>query len=325
MPFFDSIKTLVKLCHVLGLAPYSRIANTAEWTKNRLNETVTFVYLFIIASIFTICLMFNGAMVDHTAPSLIIAICIYSLIIICGQTFIVLCETFQKRDQHIKLLNIFEQFDSILLQNHSIQLNGIRVKRNLQRAILFWILETFGLLIFNIIAWLNSRESDELLFFLTYTLPHLISKLSFIYWIILVIILHENVNGLLHYTELVINETDDTKDDRTIIKFFNGEFRGKHAKRNNHNLLEYLKQCYILIWEATILINNIVFWSFPAGFLNEFSVLVFNCYFSIRILQSPKALYVQQVHLASWATMNLINVVFITTMCGKTVEAVILF
>lgn len=117
MSFFNAIKPLINLCHILGLAPYSRISITSKWTKNRLYETVTVAYFIINFAIYAIYLIFNRTLIDYTEPSLIVAICIYSFVIICVQTFIVFCETFYKRNQHIKLLNAFEELESIFKQS----------------------------------------------------------------------------------------------------------------------------------------------------------------------------------------------------------------
>lgn len=325
MYFFDAIKPLIKLCHILGLAPYSRIVNTTTWTKNRLHESVTFGYFIIIFGIFSIYSIFNGAIIDYNDPSLIIAICIYSFVIVCVQTFIVLCEVFYKRNQHIKLLNTLGKLESIFNQNHSIQLDNSRLKRILRRAISFWMLETFGLLTFNIAIRLMSNESEEFFFFLMYTVPQLISKLSFIFWVILVVILQEHVKVLANYVNSFVQiKADSIKHAATKLKFFHGKYQGAIATRDSQNLMEYLKKCYILLWEASILINDIVFWSFPVGFLNELSVLVFNCFFTIKILQLPEILFIHLLHISLWGAMNLINVIFISTMCGKTIEDVIL-
>lgn len=286
---------------------------------------MTFGVLIINFGIFSAYLIFNGAIIDYDDPSLIIAICIYSFVIVCVQTFIVLCEVFYKCNQHVKLLNKFEKLESVFIKNHKIQLDNLRLKRILRRAISFWMLETFGLLTLNIAIWLKSNASDEFFFFLMYTVPQLISKLSFIFWTILVVILQEHVKVLVNYVDLFIQiKADSMKHEATKFKFLHGKYRAAIATRDNQNLMEYLKKCYILLWEASILINDIVFWSFPVGFLNELSVLVFNCFFTIKILQLPEIPFMHLLHISLWGAMNLINVIFVATMCGKTIEAVIL-
>lgn len=315
MSFVDDIKPVIKLCHLFGLAPYSRLTRTTKWTKSRPHETVTIAYLIIIAAIFAMCIIFNSAIVDHSESGVVVAICIYSLVMICSQSFIILCETLQKRYQYIELLNLFAKFESSLKQRQNIRMNGIRLQRIQRRAILFWILETFGLFTMSISLWLRSRDLDDMFFFLTYTLPHLISKLRFVFWIILIIILQENVNALRKYAESFI--VDDINHD---FKFFRRECRRSNAQRSNQ--IERLKRYYAMIWKASILINDIVRWSIPLGFLNEFSVLVFNCYFTIQMLQLPTLPLVSFMYISTWAAMNLINVFFVTSMCENTVHAV---
>lgn len=324
MSFSVAIKPLIKLCYILGMAPYSRIASTSQWTKNRLHKSVTFGYLIINIGIFSIYFICNSVFIDFDDPSLIVAICIYSFVVVCVQTFIVLCEAIYKRNQHIKLLNIFEKIESILSQNARIQLDNLRLKRILRRAILFWMTETLGLLAINIAIWFKSRESDQLFFFSMYAVPQAISKLSFIFWAILVVILQEHIKALATYVNLFVQTEAKTREnDAMSVKFFHGSVRGVIASRNIHILIEYVKKCIILLWEASILINDIVFWSFPVGFLNELSVLVFNCFFTIKLLLLPEIPFLRLMHISVWGTVNLINLTFVATMCEKTIEAVI--
>lgn len=176
----------------------------------------------------------------------------------------------------------------------------------------------------NFVIWLKTNALDKLFFSVMYTLLSLIIKLIFIFWLILVVILQENVNTLRKYTKLFVqSKIDAIKYDTKSFNFFRSKYRETYATSDNQNLLEYLKKCYVLLWEASILINDIVYWSFPVGFSNELSVLVFNCYFTIKILQLPEVLLVNLLHITLWGAMNLINVIFVTTMCGKTVEDVI--
>lgn len=274
MSFSETIKPMTKLCQLLGLAPYSHKANSSKWISNCSYEIVTISFLILIALIFVTCLIFNGAIVDHTDSGLIVAIVIYSLIIVCDHSFVILYETFKKRNDHIKLLNLLGKLESSLKHQQNIQLNHFDIKQTMRRGILFWILETFGLLSLSILTWLKTQDMNDLFFFLTYTTPHLISKLSFIYWIVLNTVFYEIVNGMTKYTNTLSAETQEVNYDLVPFKLINWKYKRARCGRIDANTIEYLKQCYNSIWEASRLLNDIVLWSFPIGFVNEFSVLV---------------------------------------------------
>lgn len=320
----DCINSFIKLCSVFGLTPFSRVPGTSKWTKNRLNGIITVSYLIMVIVIFLLCLIFNGTIIDHTDSGIIVAIVVYTIVIICLHSFLTLCETFSKRDRHIKLLNLFAKLESLSTHYQGVQLDYIGIKRTIHRVVLFWTLETFGLLILNVLILFKTRDQNDLCFVLTYTLPHLISKLSYIYWIVLVTILHENVRALMTYSRSLCGSKENMRPDIPPFEVFSWTYRKSRSGKFSAATFELFTRCYCTIWESSVLINDVVFWSFPIGFLNEFSVLVFNCFFLIKMIQSlPNVELMPFIHTILWATSNLVNVILLTSTCERAAEAVI--
>lgn len=112
------------------------------------------------------------------------------------------------------------------------------MERILHRTIFRWIFKTVSFFILGVAMWLKSKQLDDMFFF-AQTLPQLISKLNFVLWIILVIILQENVNAMKKYTELFVVD-DGMKWDRKPFKYFNTEYGGMNTRRSEQNLMECL-------------------------------------------------------------------------------------
>lgn len=325
MKLVNCTSCFIKLCNVFGLTPYARVPGRFKWTRNRANEMRTISFLVIIIVIFLLCTIFNGVIIDYTDPDLIVAILVYTILIICSNAFLILLETFLKRDQHIKLFNLFVKLESLSEHYQDVELDYIGLKRTIRRVIFFWTFETFGLFSLNILVLINTMDINDVCFVLMFTLPHLMNKLSCSYWIVLVAILHENVISLMTYTKkLCVNHAKHP--DIPPFEIYNLKYKKTRGGKISATTIEFLSRCYCSIWEASNLLNDIVFWSFPIGFLNEFSLLVFNCFFFIRMIQlSENAGYISIVQIISSATANLLNIMLLTSSCETTTETVILF
>lgn len=315
----DSIKSLIKLCQIFGLAPFSQNKTKANWKQNRTNELVTIVFLFITVLNFSFCLIFNGIVIDHNEPNLIIAIYTYSIIIICVHALVILAEHFHKRNQHIQLFNVFVKLELILKRNQGIELDFVGMLRFLHRSILLWTIGTIGLSGLSVLVLIKTRDINDIYFFVTYALPSLLSKLSYIYSMVLVKMLSKNVDALTKFTKSMSVDPRNTKP----LEVFGWPYRRSRRHENNLSSIEFLQKCQLLIWKASNLLNHIFYWSLSIGFLNEFSILIFNSFFCIQLFRKPpEAGFWSVLNVVSWTIMNLFNIIYITSTCANVVNGV---
>lgn len=313
----DSIKSLIKLCQIFGLAPYAQYKNS--WKQNGINEIVTIVFLFITSLNFLFCLIFNGIVIDHNEPNLIIAIYTYSIIIICMHALVILAENFYKRNQHIQLFNIFIKLELILKSKQRIELDFVGMLRFLHRSILLWVIGTFGLSGLSVLVLVKTRDINDIYFFVTYALPSLISKLSYIYSMVLVKLLSKNVDALTKFAKSLSVDRHNTEP----LEVFGAPYRRSRKHENNLSRIEFLQKCQLLIWKASNLLNHTFYWSLSIGFLNEFSILIFNCFFCIQLFRKPpEAGFWSILNIVSWTIMNLFNITYITSTCANIVNGV---
>lgn len=253
--------------------------------------------MIIIGLNFLLCLIFNRIVVDQTESGLIVAIYTYSIMIICVHAFVILAVNFIKRNQYIKLFNLFVKLELTLKQYQGIELDFIGMSRFLHRSILFWTLGIFGLSGLNILLLLKTKDVNDFYFFVTYALPSILSKLSYNYSMVLVNMLNTNIIALTKFTRSLSIDTQTMKH----VQFFGWTYRRSRRHEINLSTIEFLKEFQMLIWKASNLLNHVFYWSLSIGFLNEFSVRIFNCFFFIQLFcQPPEGGFYSIVYIVSW-------------------------
>lgn len=133
--------------------------------------------------------------------------------------------------------------------------------------------------------------------FVTYALPSILSKLSYNYSMVLVNMLNTNIIALTKFTRSLSIDTQTMKH----VQFFGWTYRRSQRHEINLSTIEFLKEFQMLIWKASNLLNHVFYWSLSIGFLNEFSVLIFNWFFFIQLFcQPPEGGFYSIVYIVSW-------------------------
>lgn len=313
----------MKAFQALGLAPFS-VGRSFMWKKNRVFEMVSIFIFLIIAAIFSISMIINVMLIKHSEPNLRIAIYIFSNVMVCIHTLTILCENFLKRQHHIKLLNLFNKIEQILKYHRVIQINTVSLEYNLKFVIYYWAVQTMGMSAL-VIAILLEENNEELYLFTTYAIPFLLSKLSYVYIIIFVVVLQEIMNTLLNFI-ISLNDTNGAwiEENPIILNVSSSTCRRSQGNKLNFNTVLFLKRSCVLIWRASVLLNYIFYYSLPIGFFNEFSVLVFNCYFIIQFIQSTfETDLLSYFYIATLTLFNLANIFLIALAYENAVKSVI--
>lgn len=327
MQLHKSINLLIILCQTVGLVAFSRNKKLKKWKKNRCSEFVTLSLVAIIVTNFLLCLIFSHFLVDESESSLQAAIIIYSVLLIYLHVFAILSEHFWKRSKQIKLLNLFLKLESMAKSHKGFQLDYRGIRRISHYSILFWALQTFGLLSFNVIILTKSKDIYDLFFLSSYIVPFVLSKLSYIYSMNLITILHKNMSALIKYTASFNDNTPNLERENPTISFhletIDRHFRRFRRNGIDANTISFVKRFYALIWKASVTINGIFYWSWSIGLINESSILVFNCFFFIMSVASTSETQIlPNLYLFSWTILHIMNIMLVTFTCGNAAQTV---
>lgn len=280
MTLFDSIKTFIQICQLSGLSPYSLNQSTLRWELNphlsKLSIVIFSYNLFIC--VFTI--VQNDLFINHKNPP--IRVVLIALVLSWTQVHAisVLVELFIKRKQQVKLLNMFEALDRLFQQQLNMHADYSELKRNCRRIIAIWLVIVSWFSIAQFFYYFNSGNKFALLFFSALAPSFALSKLSYLYSIFLFCLISENINVVNKYLKSVTKQNG-----YYISESFINEAK---MKRTNYkttsqvNLmpdkLQFMKDVYCHIWEASGILRNLMSYSLVIGLSNEFFLLLFDGY-----------------------------------------------
>lgn len=294
---------------------------TSKWEINSALMVFSIIIITGNGTLLICEITFNDVFINYKNPRIYSMLLALLLFLSQIHAIVSLSELFLKRKEQVNLLNSFEHIDFLLKQNLNMSVDYAKLKINCHRIIVVWLCEIFGLLIADIIVAVQTKSKYSLRFILIIIPSYILCKLSYAYILILVLLIHENTDVLNKYLKSVtkrngyyICETHLNRKDFTRIG-------------NGHLSLEslmFLKNIYCKIWEASTLIQNLIFWAFPIGFLNDFFVLIFNSYgFCVSVLAPtmPTTNYTY-VLLSILVVSNLGNMFFIAFNCSKASKTV---
>lgn len=328
MNLANSIKSVIILCQIFGLVAFAQNKNNLKWIHTYFNKIMSLVSIVTIFIIFVLCLAFNGLLFDENDTNIQTLIICYSLLLLYLHVFTAMGESFWKRNQQIKLLNLFQTLELMSKPHKEFHLDYKGIKRISYNSILFWALQTFGLLAFNVIVLTQTRDKADMFYIFGFAPPFIFSKLSYVYSMVLIRILHKNLNALIKYANSLSASVQQfqRKNMKNSIQSRWIYQNGRRTRWNDidENKIAFVKRCYSLIWRASVLINGIFYWSWIIGIINESSILVFNCFFfTMNAVNRFQANAWTIMYLVLWTIMHVMNILFVTFTCGNATLMVI--
>lgn len=328
MHLANSIKSVIILCQIFGLVAFAQNKNNFKWVHTHFNKIMSLASIVTIFIFFVLCLVFNGLLFDENETNIQTAIICISLLLLYLHVFTAMGESFWKRNQQIKLLNLFQTLESMSKPHKEFQFDYKGIKSISYNSILFWALQTFGLLSFNVIVLMQTEDKADMYFILAFAPAFIFSKLSYIYSMILITILHKNLNALIKYANSLSASVQqfqrNNRKNSIQLRWIDRNVPRTRWNDIDENKVAFLKRFFGLIWRASVLINDIFYWSWIIGIINESSMLVFNCFFfTMNAVNRFQANAWTIMYLALWTIMHVMNILFVTFTCGNATLMVI--
>lgn len=328
MHLANSIKSVIILCQIFGLVAFAQNKNNFKWIHTHFNKIVSLASIATIFIIFVLCLVFNGLLFDENDSNIQTVIICYSLLLLYLHVFTAMGESFWKRKQQIKLLHLFQTLESMSKPHEEFQLDYKSIKSISYYSIAFWASQSFGLLAFNVLVLTQTKDKADMFFVLAFSPPFIFSKLSYMYSMFLITILHKNLNALIKYANSLnasIQQFQRKNMKNSIqLRWINRNGRRTRWNDIDENKIVFVKRFYGLIWRASVLINGIFYWSWIIGIINELSILVFNCFFfTMNAVNHFQANVWTVMYLVLWTITHVMNILFVTFTCGNATLMVI--
>lgn len=293
MCLFDSIKSLIRICQFLGLAPFSFDRKTQKWQSNSFFIYWSIAIMFYNASVFVGSLIFNETFVNYKNSRIRV---ILTALVLSWNHVHAICavvELFLHRHQQIKLFNMLESLNISYKKHLRIHINYLKLKRISRRIIIVWMCEILALLSCSSFYYIQTGNKRIIFYTLSFTISSVISKLSYGYSIILASLINEYIDVLNVYLKLTTKQYG-----YYACETFIHEFKWQatnHAKVHKVDLqLEivlFMKNAYAKLWEGAVIIKNQMHCSLAIGLSNDIFILIFNGYWIfLNIFLKPEPL-----------------------------------
>lgn len=327
MSSYDSIKLLIRICEVCGLAPVSMNKVAKKWQLNPSFEFISLIHIVYNGLLLVLILVRIEIFIDFDNNMINVNLLILLLLLNHIHATFVLLEMYLKRDKQVQLLNAFETSDRLLRLHLNKNVDYKILNDTCRRITIVWACEWLSILISDMINYslYFAGRSSRMIYLCTYLSSYLIGKLSYAYSIMLIAIAYEQFDVMNKYLRSMNKQHDYYICDRFSKRkiFLNTKWNRliKNANEFNIETLYSMKKIYCVIWGAIELTKNLNLWSFLIGLSNEFFVLTFNLFVlidSIFFISIPISTYIL---LSILIANNLCNLLFIAG-CSKVVISV---
>lgn len=328
MSLFETIKPLIRICRLAGLTPFSmewRTLNSSVFLRRLSNIFVVCIVIFMF-----VIILFNEVFISYKeySPLQRVFLTLYMLLNHL-HAVVALVEFYLKRQNQIDLFNRFEKFDFSLKQNLKMHIEYSKLKVTCWRFIFGWICGICAFA-FPVILSAIQDKSEYLIYYTIYLLVFLpssmVRKLSYVYSMMMVTLVHEYINLLNNYLKSV-NKRNGYYICPTFSNQKNSLLKNEHSDHRKDyidaEMLVFIKRSYCNIWESAQKIQNLMYFSIPIGLSTDMFVLILYSYWAFLCLFLPGwdqiAYYLLPI---MNITMNLGYVVFLANNCNRAAESV---
>lgn len=330
MSFFESLKPMIQLNQYTGLAPISFENGAKKWQTNRVLYIFSILSTTLLALIVTCHIVFNKSFINHSDGKIGVYLYVLMFALVCIHAFVLLSEVFLKRNKQIVLLESFMKLEKMLKQEAFVHLDYVHVKRSCYRNFIIFFVQLIILFIAILCLYIITKSTRGFYYLLSFIPPYFVCSLSYSQLMTYVSLLAQCVETINKYLDSMIKESGFHVREAFVDKRNAKSSKWKRAislnasnKQSTLNFV-FLRRVYCLIWESSILINDLMYWSMPLGFANLFYVLVFNAYWFFLAIFSNKVehKFVTLLFSSLYLSINVLTILTITGTCNYTVEKV---
>lgn len=318
MSLHGSIKWLMRICQLCGLAPLKK---SVKWGKSSFLKAISIV--FIILSALTILIIVIWPELFSNPNDTKIRRALFFVLLIANHipAMTALLELSLKWDQQVKLWNIFEKLDILSKRHLNQRINYRNLKNKCHLLVMVWFCECLFLAIFDIISKFQPGINSKMSYVLTFCPCYVLTRLAFAYSIMLVMVVHEQLDVLNKYLKSVNKPNGYYICDQFAKQNSLKHFKWSRLLKSKSNLsietLHSMKYIYCEIWKATEIIKNLTGWTLTVGLSNEFFVLNFNLFYIFACI-FYKFLPISRIKvLLVFLANNLCNLLFVAHYSNK--------
>lgn len=320
MSLYESMKYLIRIRQLFGLTPISAAANTFRWESNQKLKFFTLFSLIVNITVFATSMLIPTNTFSYAETSIRIALVIFLFVITYVSSLAVILESYFKRNHQQRILNILnnldKEFNIYLNQN----LNYQGIAQSCRRSILFLFCQSIGrdFVFFLLYFYLDSYRSIIFNCLLSPGLTYCL--LHYAYSAFLIDLIGEHLKVLNKYLKSM------TKSNGYYLRESRKQNKWNRARVSGNmldaSMLGFINRSYSLIWEASKIVNHLMYWSLPIRMFADYFHLVFSTYnFILFMHKDDYATLVASIY--AYGTINAaINIFYLSAISQTTIDDV---
>lgn len=249
------------------------------------------------------------------------------LIMINLRAFVILLECFVKQGQHLKIMNSFRDVEKMFENIIECRVRCQFIKSVCHKFIILSIIELVTIFTIPITSAIRSGNSVSMNFWIVYSFPYVFTRLGQMQIMTYIFLVRQNVLMLSEYSQKMakIHELPKGKlfAARAVIKVQKWPTNGHFAYQMDETVIFRVQKIHRSIWECSVIVNDIAYWSTPIAIFNDFFILLFNTFWFVVFLlddyETPNEVF---LFLVLWIFSTLKTILFTTINCEVTKSAV---
>lgn len=314
------------MCQLAGLSTYSYSESAGHWRFNPTLGLLNKLLIFLIMTTTTLTCVYQEKIIrrDRGQSAVITIALLFTLINL--RAFVNLFESSVKQNQHLKIMNLFRELEKLFENIIEYRVRCRFIKNTCYKFILLLIIELVVLSTVRIEIAIRSGNSFDLYFWIAYVFPHFFTRLSQIQVMTYILVIRQKVLMLSEYSQKMAKMYELPKRElfasRAVINV--RSWPANHlACKIDESVIYRVQKIHRLIWECSVIVNDIAYWSTPIGIFNDFFILILNTFWFVVFLlddyDTPIEVF---LFLSLWILSTLKSVLFATINCEITNSAV---
>lgn len=242
------------------------------------------------------------------------------------RAFVNLFESTVKQNQHLKIMNLFRELEKMFENIIEYRVRCRFIKNTCYKFMLIFIIELFVLSTVRIWIAIHSGNSFDFYFWMAYAFPHFLTRLGQMQVMTYILVIRQKVLMLSEYSQKMAKMYELSERElfasRAVIKV--RSWPANHSARKiDESVIYRVQKMHRLIWESSVIVNDIAYWSTPIGFFNDFFILILNTFWFVVFLlddyDTPIEVF---LFISLWIFSTLKSILFATINCEITNSSV---
>lgn len=323
MKFLDSLLLPLRVWQILGMAPFG----VAKKPLFSTNNTYLYVYTILLLIAFfvslVLSLVFSPVYVDWNDDEGVSKYDdMFAITMAWATSCVIAAEAIIKVDKQMELLQQIIRIDFVISRRLQIQIDYASYQFYNNVFTLIWSILTLICAIgtYFVMCQLNSPYAEG--FWLFYCIPFTIYSMNYHRMAIYILVIRRRYKILNEFIEKVCLLQEKSIVNKDIIQIVKMTSKISFSDFPSEQLLSEsqmkdIRNVYQMLYDATILFNEMFLWSLPLCIGIDFHRLLVNAFyvFAVWLLRS---LWMLLVMAAVWGGSNIIHLIWFSCICHST-------